>query len=326
MKEQNSTNQSTKLLEDFQFVGGESIVARMSRLHPDHPDHPFSNEDSSYRNPIPVNGTVEYLEGEVEGKIRLGAVATKWLKPDLDADRQMINIFESSAGGRYADLYQAEHFFGGSNERLGAIVSALGLGFEKESNKDKTQIKAILPGPADDINDRLKLLGITDREFVDFDSGRFGSREFMRLLADHKLPIAKDGPDAIHDRAFHLVGHVLMSPTLLDFLATKAKTVLSEFEKAERVIGGRPFYEFDGDEPSKYYHSKKALGDLMGKIDFNVPSISFVLSRQDSDETRMLDHYLSELGVESDQQRGNIVTETLEWLDTLNTRAENLNS
>ena len=310
----------------FEFTGGQSEVGELSPQHPNYISSEEVYNNGIYRERMrPVNATLEIYRSEAEGK--LGVISTRFIDKSVGIDKQFADVIGSQAAGTYVELCMIEAAVGEESETR-VIAEAIGIDFRGEDTEEARSIAATTLEKADDINLRLAELGIVDRKVADFEANAFSAMDYMEALSKGEIIIAKEGRSAIHDRLFHLMGHALISPEVFALLREKGTNLKNAHQEAIDIIGGRPFYEFDGDEPRQFYETKKAVGDFMGNIDFDIPNISFILGRAEDENTRpYIQHRLNEL-LDGYDNRGHTVEDytglvegTLEWTTALKLRA-----
>jgi hypothetical protein len=306
---------------NMDFFYGASQVGWLDNLHPEY--HVQEGVEKSSQEFYPMDVTSEMYRGQNdEGVAFLGAISTKFIDSRFPVDAQFVD-FNTSVGTQYTDLAQAEHVFG-KRSKLLPLAQAMDIRLDSREDPDGTRsFAALLLADPKDINDRLELLGVADRTFVEYPEGRFDSFTFLRCLAQPapELPLAAEPMVAVHDRAFHLLGHLITSPEVLQRIANKSRTLLETFATADAVIGGRPYYEFDGDEPSRYFQARKAMADFMGQLDFNLPNISFLFANGDTaDLQKRVAFNLSELQIADKAETDRLAADTITWVAQLTKR------
>lgn len=307
---------------DFEFIGGQSSVGRLSHNHPDN-RHPRQSGHNIYPNDV----TIEIYENKTHDT--LGVVATRHLLPELSEQEQYTDAYSGGAANMYAELGFIGAVLSG-NSQTKRINDALGLSLVTEEGLESREITVTTPNSINSINHRLKSLGIEDRKFVDFDGSIFGAKDYISRLANGEIPVASEGMSAFHDRAFHLIGHVLISPELFEILKTRAGNLLSTLNQVEETIGNKLPYELSGDESRNLYIAKEALGKFMTKLDFDIPNISSALaSPRDEQTERRVRHHINELLNNYDEQgtekedTSHLVDSTYSWVAKLHAAAEN---
>ncbi len=317
----NTLNPQT-VIEQLAFSSGQSDVGHLNKYHPVN----LREEGDDHRaNSVltPLNSTIEYYRGaDAENVDHIGVVATKFTDAGIPNERQFVDVSAGIASNGYVELSMANASFGPHGE-LAPLAKALGLAFSAEEVDDKKIYKVVMLERPEDINSRLEALGINDRRFVGFAQGVFDVQTYLQHLTKHEIPMGMPDVTAVHDRAFHLLGHVMVVPEVLDFIAAKSADLLSGFKAAEAALGGRPLDMFDGDELKNYYKARDVMRTFVSKLDYDLPNLSLRYTGDSTKDWTTARYHLRELGID-DKQLEVMATKTVDWVASLRHRAASL--
>lgn len=230
----------TSLVQGLEYVHGSSDVAKF-----------MNSAVIRQANLVPYDVTTEIYRGEHDGITQIGAVATKYYDPAIARTRQR-NFVAGEAYESQLDISALHEQY--TSQAAHDVVEVMGLkSYTTEGSDGKVVTEILMPDRAADWNANLKKLGITDREFADFEGEKFTLVEQLSALVNRKILLATGHQEGIHDRATHSMSYVFASPELFDFLVASANKVLEQRQSVINEAGTDNYEELPDGAPKEKF-------------------------------------------------------------------------
>lgn len=178
--------------------------------------------------------TAEIYRGEHDGVAQLGVVATRFHSPDVPP-RFDFSLLGGTASDRHGDAKILHGQY--SLEGVRDVLEIMGVKARSMQTAQGEVIEAVMPEHVADWNTNLKKLGITDREFTDFEGEKFSLVDQLIALAERKILLATGIQEGLHDRAGHSMSYVFASEELFSLIVDTAAKLLEQRKKVTDDVG-----------------------------------------------------------------------------------------
>lgn len=110
--------------------------------------------------------------------------------------------------------------------KLVPILRAMGLAAHRRVVPNGVQHGLVVPASAEQANEHLATLHVTDRRFVPYNGAKYSAREGVGHAAKGEFLLARDFPHGLHDLALHYAATALVPPSLLECTKARARQAL----------------------------------------------------------------------------------------------------